>query len=414
MSQPGSLYEIRWNEIFPWLILVRSLRCSLLLRVLAIAFVGVLLTEWGWVIVDRIVAGHPARLERVTSPLAEPELISPTVGTASIQQASKLWKLTRDTDLGPLVRGWSWLSSSWVELANRETSWQRCWALLLSGLWAIAVWSLFGGAITRIAAVQLTRGEILGPLTALKKAAAQWGSTAGAPLIALLGGVALCVPLILDGVLLRIDFIALIAGLLWVLTIIWGFLLAVVFIGLLLGWPLMWATVAVERTDAFDGVSRCYAYVYQRPLHLAFYLLIATGLGLLGQLVVYYFSTAAVSLAEWTVSWGAGNERTAQLVDIPLADSDTAGMIFTASRLVHFWNWFLFAMVASYPVAYLWSAAVGIYLLLRRHIDSTELDEVSLDEAQTQQGLPNLPNDEAEPRAERKSTGADGEEEDSG
>ena len=30
----------------------------------------------------------------------------------------------------------------------------------------------------------------------------------------------------------------------------------------------MWSTIAAERTDAFDAVSRGYAYAFQRPLHL--------------------------------------------------------------------------------------------------------------------------------------------------
>ena len=55
---------------------------------------------------------------------------------------------------------------------------------------------------------------------------------------------------VFDGLFLRFDFFAMIAGLLWVLPLAWSLLLAVVLIGLLLGWPLMWATVAVEHTDA--------------------------------------------------------------------------------------------------------------------------------------------------------------------
>ena len=68
MSQPpGTLYEIRWNEICPWLILVRALRVSLSIRVLAFAFVGVVLTQWGWAALDSLFSKSAANL----GPIAE-------------------------------------------------------------------------------------------------------------------------------------------------------------------------------------------------------------------------------------------------------------------------------------------------------------------------------------------------------
>jgi len=70
MSQPrpystGELTQIRWSEVCPWLILVRALRVSLMVRVLLLAFVGTLLTEWGWSTIDHFSA-EPASLIRLT------------------------------------------------------------------------------------------------------------------------------------------------------------------------------------------------------------------------------------------------------------------------------------------------------------------------------------------------------------
>ena len=199
-------------------------------------------------------------------------------------------------------------------------------------------------------------------------------------------------PLALAGILLRLDFLALLAGLVWLLALVWGLMLAVVLVGLLLGWPLMWATIGVERTDAFDGVSRCYAYVYQRPLHLVFYLMVASVLGLLGEAAVHYFAAAGVTLTEWTVSWGSGNERAAELMSTPPADAAQAlgGFAATAAGAMAFWKATLLAVAASFPLGYLWSAAVGVYLLLRRQIDSTEMDEIALDQSEPTEGLPKL------------------------
>ncbi len=400
MSQPpGVLHEIRWNEIFPWLILVRALRVSLLLRVLVLASIGVVLTQWGWATIEGVFSDSPVGLQRLTDTRPQSALTttSPSPIPSTQENISEFRAFTEGTNSGPLLRGWTWLTKPFVLLANRETSWQRSWVLSLCGVWAILVWSLFGGAISRIAAVYLTRGETLSPIAAMQAALAKWVTTAGAPIIALAGAAALALPLVIDGLFLRLDFVAMLAGLLWGVVLVWGLMLAVVLLGLMLGWPLMWATIGVERTDAFDGVSRCYAYVYQRPLHLAAYVLMATLLGLLGEMVVHYIASTGVTLSEWTISWGAGNERTAQLVAPAWADgaAELSGMANTGARAIQFWKWTLSAISASFPIAYLWPATVGIYLLLRRHIDSTEIDEVAFDDIESAPGLPGLTMDDA-------------------
>ena len=52
-------------------------------------------------------------------------------------------------------------------------------------------------------------------------------------------------------------------------------MMAILLLGALVGWPLMWATVSVEGTDAFDALSRSYAYTYHRPWRLLWYVLFA-------------------------------------------------------------------------------------------------------------------------------------------
>ena len=409
MSQPpsqptGALYEIRYGEICPWLILVRSFYAALFVRVLLLAFVGVVITQWGWAALDGLFSSNPAQLERLTerpSDVAElgPTLVDPGVDspTTSAQRVSAIGKFAQSPWAGPLVRGWAWLSEPFLRMAARDVSWRQCLSLSLSGIWAVVVWGLFGSAISRIAALYLTRGEVLGPIAALRTAFGKWYATSGGPLIALLFAAAFAMPLVMIGFLLRLNLTALLLGLVWIAALVWGLILAIGLLGLLLGWPLMWATVAVERTDAFDGVSRCFAYVYQRPFHLVFYLLVATVLGLFGEAVVYYFAAAGVSLTEWTVSWGAGNLRAAELMGPPAADAaeTLSGMGAYSADVISFWQATLMAVAASFPLGYLWCASVGIYLLLRRHIDSTELDEISLDQDEPEQGLPKLTPDES-------------------
>jgi hypothetical protein len=274
----------------------------------------------------------------------------------------------------------------------RAGDWRPWFGLLLDGLWSVAVWALFGGAIARIAALYLTYGEMIGPVTALKAAARRWPSTAGAPLLALLALLITALPLVLAGWLASFDIIALLEAALWILVLLGGVAVAVLAIGLALGWPMMWSTLAVDRTDAFDAIGRAYAYVYQRPLHAVFYIVVAGALGLLCQAAVSLLVDSSLDATRWAFSAGAGEERAAELVDHTIDPQVSAftSPEETSGRMIRLWTRALAMFAAAFPMAYLWPSAVGIYLLMRRQIDSTDLSHVKFDEGDPQRGLPPL------------------------
>ena len=85
----------------------------------------------------------------------------------------------------------------------------------------------------------------------------------------------------------------------------------------------MWATVSVEGTDAFDALSRSYAYTYQRPLRLLWYVLFAGFLAVVSMFVVKLFASSAVALGNWSISWGI-DEATMRSVVAPRAPLETA------------------------------------------------------------------------------------------
>ena len=404
MSQPtGSIYEIRWHELCPWLVLAKALRVSLFVRVLLYAWLGLIVTQWGWSGLSGMLADENLNL---LSPIAYPNLnVRSEFLSDHFEQHGS----------GPLIAGWTWLSSPVVHIFQLQKTPLQVFQLLLCGGWAIAVWGIFGGAIARTAARYLTREEIIGPLAAGRAALTKWPSTAGAPIIALVFAALMAIPLAIVGILMRVDLFAMVAGFLWIFLLVWSLLLAIVLVALWFGWPLMWATIAVERSDAFDAASRTAAYVYQRPLRLVFYVAIATLLGIFGQLVVSGFAAAGSHLAEWAVSWGAGNERIAQLAAEPIPGDSLptlAGSAALAEQSIAFWNRMLATVAAAYPLAYLFSASVAIYLLLRLHVDSTEMDEIVVDAGEELgrtpelkvdgSGLPTVGDDEAEEMSTRR------------
>jgi hypothetical protein len=405
----GSIYEIRWKEICPWLVLAKAWRVSLLVRVLAYSWAGLLLTQWGWHLCmnswsdvdqsERVSVNALDLTEGISLPgldASERRLLRlrslaqtglPTSVRATRTARSEPHPLAwlrlhlAEHSFGPFIEGWRALSRPFVKAFQFDASVGDVVRLLVCGLWGIAVWAIFGSAIARTSARYCTREEIITPIGAGRAALTKWPSTAGAALIPLLIAGVLVLPLALIGLLMRADTLAMFAGFFWLLSLVWGFGIAVVLIAVWFGWPLMWATVAVERSDAFDAASRTAAYVYQRPLRLIFYVIVASLLGVVGHLLVAGFTAAASYLADWSVSWGSGAERFVELaavanngVEPPLSGSEAF-----ASAAIGFWKSMLASLSASYPLAYLFSASVGIYLLLRMDIDATEMDEITVD-----------------------------------
>jgi hypothetical protein len=391
-NTPGVVTAVRWNDLCPWLLLVRAARVALLVRVIILATAGVLLTEWGWSAIEGVLLPdepdqYVVPLDRLTDHPAPPLLNSPPV-PHTVHPFDAVDRLGWS---GPLVRGWAWAIQPLTYLAAAD-GWRASVAFALAGVWVLAVWALVGGAILRIAALYLTRGEILGPIAALQSSLSRWISAVAAPSFCLGVIAVFALLLMLGGLLIKLSPLALLAGLLWPVALAFGAAAAIFTIGLALGWPQMWATIAAERTDAFDGVSRGYAFTFQRPLHLVFFVIVATSLGLLAQIVVSVVVHTSLEATHWGVSRGAGNDiADALLRGAPMPEgTELRGMAAVGGRAMRFWSHGLRAVAASFPMAYLFAAAMGIYLLLRRLIDSTELSEVVLDDAAPGHGLPPL------------------------
>jgi hypothetical protein len=170
-------------------------------------------------------------------------------------------------------------------------------------------------------------------------------------------------------------------------------------IGLFFGFPLMWATISAEGTDAFDALSRSYAYTYQRPLLYVLYWIVAGVLGLLGWVVVTLFILVIDDVGNWSVSWLSGRRIDIDSVSglrnlivgagTPL-DSDVSGSTAELGlRLIRFWIDLAVTVATAFVFSYFWTATTAIYFLLRRQVDATEMDEVYMPD-EGEHGLPPL------------------------
>ena len=213
----------------------------------------------------------------------------------------------------PYYDTWWQLSAPFRQLFSEKLSYVSLAFIVLCALWVTIVAAFFGGAISRIATMQIAREEQIGMRPAVQYAWKKVPAYFTAPLLPLVGVLLVTAPLSILGLMMRLDVGLLLAGLLWPLVLIGGLLMGIFLLGLFFGWPLMWGAISTEGSDSFDALSRSYSYVYQRPYHYLFYSLVAGFLGVLGGLLAYYFAGAVIHLVFWAVSWGTGTGRSVAL-----------------------------------------------------------------------------------------------------
>ncbi len=198
----------------------------------------------------------------------------------------------------------------------------------LAAFWAVLVWGILGGAIARIAMIQIATGERISALAGLRFALGKIFSLVGAPLSPLAGIAVFAALCALFGTILQIsDKVGpAVVQILGFLPLLAGLVMMLILVGMALGWPLMITTVAAEGEDSFDALSRSYSYVYQRPFRYAAYVLLAWGIGIVGLILVRLLSEVVIHLAAWGMSFGAPDVEVQRIFDMRRAlELDRAG-----------------------------------------------------------------------------------------
>ena len=206
--------------------------------------------------------------------------------------------------------------------------------------------------------------------------------------------------LVAAGLVGAVPFIGeIILGVLYIVLIAVGFVMMLLLLGILGGFHLLYPTIAVEGSDAFDAMSRAFAYVYARPWRLLFYTVVSLIYGVITFLFVSFAIYLVLLLTHTFVGWGtsvfgynhgwySGLPKFDTLWPVP----DLSRMIdtpnwyamswteFIGSQFLHFWVYMLVTCTGAYVVSYYFSTHTIIYLLLRRSVDGQSTTEVFLEE----------------------------------
>ncbi len=310
----------------------------------------------------------------------------------------------------PLLR---YLTPVYFLLDPRSNFWVYLYLILLI-LWMLVVWGFFGGVITRMAVLQLTSKEGGGLRESVAFVRRRYLSYLLSPIVPLILIAFLVLCCILFGVIHWVpglgDFFD---GIFWFLPLLAGLVMTLLLVGMV-GYPMMYTTLSTEGSDTFDALSRSYNYVYESPWHYLWYAIVAIFYGAALTLFVVVVGSATVYLSKWGVKqfpawWSdrspeylfvfspeslgwrqlltegspAAVDSFGRPIDSQAYDrylNDYAWYNFAGAGMVSFWVTIVFMLVIGFSYSYFWTVSTQVYLLMRKRVDETEMDEVYVEE----------------------------------
>ncbi len=247
---------------------------------------------------------------------------------------------------------------------------------LLNTLGLIALWAFVGGCIARRSVQELGMHVTSPWINTLRWVAARWQSIVWSVAMPLALVLLFClVPLLLGWIsnipilgqpvalvlMLPVALMALGVG--WVAGIaLFGFSLATVSI------------VTEKQADAFDGMSRASAYVFQRPATLFLAVLVAEWIGHFGGSIVSIVLNTGYNI---------------------IAQAFAMGSMGTLGGMNSWLDGCFGAIVplltTAFGFSFFWTASTAIYLVLRKDVDRAEFDLIDMDSTLPAKPLPKLP-----------------------
>ncbi|MFQ5862958.1 MAG: hypothetical protein ACE5IC_07525 [Candidatus Brocadiales bacterium] len=279
-------------------------------------------------------------------------------------------------------------------------------ALIIFGL--LAIWSIIGGAITRIASLEYARGEKVGLKDSVKYSIKKFWSYFWGPMAPLIGVLFFVLLNALGGLIGQIKFLEVLVALGFPIILVFSFL--ILFVGIIggVGSGLMFPTISADGSDAFDAMSRAYSYVLSKPLGFIIYCASAAAYGAVCLFIVITAINLLVNTSFVTVGMGMGEKFQEILMTVGvftypsdlLASGDFVAqakilfdalgsktLVFTTIVLL-FYLFLIKIVVWAVAAAFIGSAQSVLYLLMRKDVDGTEVEDVYMEERETEFAMP--------------------------
>ncbi|MGA2172543.1 MAG: hypothetical protein ABSG82_05955 [Sedimentisphaerales bacterium] len=270
---------------------------------------------------------------------------------------------------------------------------------VIFGLVTLCLVSIAGGAICRIAALQIAQDEKPGITEAMRFSTKRFASFFSTPFVpaAIIALAGACISFIGLAANIPLGLGELIVGILMPLALLGGAIIAVVLVWTIAGFNLMFPAVAYDGSTGLDAVSRSFNYVCVRPWRMGFYTIIAFVYGAICYIFVRFFAYLLLwatykglrLVAVLDSARGLPDKIAAiwpepsfgQLLAFSTATGSTSEWV--AAILVYLSALIVVGLVVSFIISFYFSANTIVYALMRNKVDNTPLEEIYIEPEET-------------------------------
>jgi len=337
---------IRYRRLFRWLPLFDAVALAFSIRQMIVAAVALSVLSCGSWLLNQVIPNRP-----------DSAIAASAGGRAVLNILSQEPWLE-----GDFLHPWAGLVQSAVVVLWPETPSPARMEAAGTLAWSLAVWSLFGLMLCRLAARRFALQEQGSFRRSVQFGVSRWLNAVVAPLLPTAAAL-----LILSGIFLVLLCSRLpLAGelLAWLASpgiVLASLLCAYLLLAVAIGWPLMIAAIATDDCDGFGGLSRSYSLWTGRIWYFAWCWLVVTLSATLTLLLVRLLALGALVLVRLVTE--------AVLKGLPLGES--------LPRLLE--SEFVL-LIQVYGVSLFWTSATIVYSVLRQSIDGMPLENVAPDD----------------------------------
>jgi hypothetical protein len=169
-----------------------------------------------------------------------------------------------------------------------------------------------------------------------------------------------------------------------------GTLIAIILIGTVAGFNLMFPAIVYDGSDCLDAISRSFSYVYSKPWRISFYTAIAAVYGAICYTFVRFFTFLLLWVTRWFLQFGVwansskgGNKLAAIWPELSFMDLRGSPPLATlnwsqslATFLVYLALSVVIGLLVSFVISFYFSASTIIYALMRNRVDNTALENI--------------------------------------
>ncbi len=242
----------------------------------------------------------------------------------------------------------------------------------LLGLPIIAVFALFGAAVSRSVATEYAAARITEWPQDLRVSIGKlgWSFTALIAPLALAG--LLIGVVILGGFTLGVPVVNILGALLYAIALVLCLVALFILILHALALPMILPALMCEGTDAYDAVQRSYAYILARPLRLLAHAAILLVLGAVSVFLVRVFASGAIHLTDWAASQLTSDAG----VRVLEGRDDLTATQPAAHAIIKGWRAVIHTAVAGFAFSYFFAAGTVLYLHARRICDGQGVTDI--------------------------------------